>query len=185
MGRVRHRSWVAGQGSNGSRRIVVDALPSLSHRRGRLALALVVGVVPHAVSATNPVPVPLQPGLAQLKKATGIVTGIATLPAIPTVADTTQLAALGLQVQPMHHAPARHRAGPGRRAAPRRHQRRRQRRVPPRADRAPRHRLEQRDGRRAAAGLRSFTGKGVTVAVVDSRLRRHPRRISPTTSPTT
>jgi hypothetical protein len=47
----------------------------------------------------------LQPGLAQLKKATGTVTGIATLPAIPTAAVTTQLAALGLQVQPMHQLP--------------------------------------------------------------------------------
>ena len=47
---------------------------------------------------------------------------------------------------------------------------------PDERDPAPRHRVVRRDGRRGRRAPTGFTGKGVTVAVVDSRLRRQPSR---------
>jgi serine protease AprX len=71
---------------------------------GLVATALVAGTGSALATADSPVPL-ARPGLAQLEGATGLVTGIATLDAVPSAAVTAGLRSLGLTVQPMHQLP--------------------------------------------------------------------------------
>jgi serine protease AprX len=89
----------------------------MSHRRllgATVAALLAVGAAPALASSVGvtelgPVSAPSPsadlPGLGQLAGATGATTGIASLSAVPTGAVVAALEHLGLQVQPMHQLP--------------------------------------------------------------------------------
>jgi serine protease AprX len=130
--------------------------------------ALLVGGATTALAAPTLPSAPLPAGLSRLvADAGGTTTGIATLDAVPTAAVTSALRGLGLTVQPMAHLPLALVRGPvaALRAAV----------TTGLADDVyPNDRLQYLDTEStdamggAAARAAGFTGKGVTVAVVDS-----------------
>jgi serine protease AprX len=137
-----------------------------------MAVVALVGATFGAVPEPAPAAV-LQPGpglrsfLADTTGAAKPVTAIASLDAIPTNAVTTALRGIGLQVQPMHHLPLALVRGPRALIAS----------LVARGlalDVYPNERLQYLDTASsdamggAAARVSGFTGKGVTVAVVDS-----------------
>ncbi|MFL6204895.1 MAG: S8 family peptidase [Acidimicrobiales bacterium] len=140
------------------------------HRSRLVALALTgllaLGIAPARANNASSAALP-QPGLEQLADITGSTTGIATLDAIPTAAVTAALTQLGLTVQPMEHLPLVIVRGPvaAMRAAAA---------TGIVQDVYPDQRIELLDTASSdamgAAPIRKagFTGKGVTVGVVDS-----------------
>jgi serine protease AprX len=141
------------------------------HRSRLLALALTAllaaGIAPARATSSAPAAVGSLPGLAQLADVTGSTTGIATLDAVPTATVTSALRGLGLTVQPMEQLPLVLVRGPVaamRLAATSGLVR----------DVYPDQEIELHDtassNAMGAAWPRQsgFTGKGVTVAVVDS-----------------
>jgi serine protease AprX len=79
------------------------------HRSRLLTLALtallVAGIAPARATSTAPSATLALPGLSELADVTGTTTGIARLDAIPSTAVTGALRKLGLQVQPMANLP--------------------------------------------------------------------------------
>jgi serine protease AprX len=142
------------------------------HRSRFLALALTAlvaaGVVPaRATSSAPSAALASLPGLSQLADVTGTATAIARLDAVPTAVVTSTLRGLGLEVQPMSNLPLAIVRGPA--AAMRTAVTSGVAR-----DVYPEERVELLDtassNAMGAAGPRKagLTGKGVTVAIVDS-----------------
>ena len=156
--------------------MVAGEAPSLAeplrmHRSRFVALALAgllaVGIAPARATSSAPIAPLSLPGLEALDDVTGSTTGIAALDSLPTAAVTSALRQLGLQVQPMEHLPLAIVRGPVaamRTAAATGIVR----------DVYPQQRIQlldtaSSDAMGAAATRASgFTGKGVTVGVVDS-----------------
>jgi serine protease AprX len=141
------------------------------HRTRIVALTLTgllaLGIAPARATSTSLPALGSLPGLSQLTDATGPTTAIATLDAVPTAALTQALGALGLEVQPMEHLPLAVVRGPAEAL-----------RLAVTSGLAndvyPDERIQLLDTASsdamgaAATRAAGFTGKGVTVAVVDS-----------------
>lgn len=142
------------------------------HRSRFLVLALTAllaaGIVPaRATSSSSTAALGSLPGLSQLADVTGTTTAIARLDTVPTSGATSALRNLGLTVQPMSNLPLAIVRGPSsamRTAVS----------LGLARDVYPEERIELHDtassNAMGAAGPRrsGFTGKGVTVGVVDS-----------------
>src|SRR5687767_11214613 len=88
------------------RRRVAVGLTALMWIGGSTAVAQLPGpALPVPVPGAASTPIGLSRLLAAADGTTGSVTGIATLAAVPTDAVTGALGALGLEVQPMRHVP--------------------------------------------------------------------------------